>query len=89
MVLSKEAREYKRHFWGYVSTPPIEGPVAVTLLWYRSRKSGDLDKRIGVVLDTLQGAAYKDDKQIVKLTAERYEDPKNPRVEIIVTALNT
>jgi len=84
MVLSKEARAYKMQFWANLVHPPKTGPVAVTLKWYRSRKSGDLDKRIGVVLDTLQGFAYVNDKQIVRLVAERYDDPKHPRIEIIV-----
>lgn len=86
MVLSPEARAYKASLWGtFLRRPiPAKGPVAVTLRWYRSRKSGDLDKRIGVVLDALQGFAYRDDKQIVRLLAERFDDPKNPRIEIIV-----
>ena len=60
----------------------LDGPVAVSITWYRSRRSGDLDNRIKVVLDVLRGLAYHDDKQVVELHAWRYEDKKAPRVEV-------
>lgn len=48
---------------------PILGPVKVDLLWYRGKKVGDLDGRIKIILDALQGHAYENDKQIVDLHA--------------------
>ena len=33
----------------------------------------------------LIGVAYSDDSQIVRIVAERYDDKRNPRVEIEVT----
>lgn len=84
--LSNEARKYKENIAQLGGRGVLDGPVRVTVDWYRSRKSGDLDKRLGVVLDALQGVFYASDAQIVALAARRFEDPKNPRVEITVEA---
>lgn len=79
MVTSREARAYKE------AIPRLAGrqtlilaptQVAISIVWYRAMKSGDLDKRVGVVLDALQGVLYENDRQIVELHAYRAEDPK-------------
>lgn len=87
MVLSVEARAYKLMVERRYTGTPFEGAVAVNICWYRKRRSGDLDKRLGVVLDALQGVAYVNDSQVVRLVAERYDDPKHPRLEVAVEAL--
>lgn len=84
MVLSPAARKYKDNLAQLKGLAVTEGPVSVGLWWYRGRKSGDLDKRIGVILDALQGILYVNDAQIVELVARRYEDPKNPRIVVQV-----
>lgn len=43
--------------------------LSLTLLWRRTEKRGDLDGRIKIVLDALQGFAYENDSQIVELHA--------------------
>lgn len=90
MVTSKMARLYKQA--AALSAlcqgvqDPLVGPVALTVTWYRGRKSGDLDKRLGVLLDALQGVCYANDSQIVEIRAHRSDaDPKNPRVVVTVT----
>lgn len=50
--------------------------VAITVLWYRGRRAGDLDKRLGVVLDALQEIVYANDAQVVQLSAHRYESER-------------
>lgn len=92
MVLSPEARKYKAMVAGYQLRSDTQfhrfdfpTTITVTVVWYRSRKSGDLDKRLGVLLDALQGVAYDNDNQIVELYAIRSDDDhKNPRVEVTV-----
>lgn len=94
MVLSTEARQYKAFALVRVvaatglhaSRFPLfpTAPIRVTLTWYRGRKSGDLDKRLGVVLDALQGIGYRNDGQIVAIVAERLDRPGNPGLAVTV-----
>ncbi len=85
MVLSPEARAYKSSVCRAYKSAEIRGNVAVDVTWYRGRKSGDLDKRLGVVLDALQGVAYATDAQITELSALRIDDPRKARVVVTVS----
>lgn len=89
VLVSEAARTYKREAWrsalADLVTEPTEGPIAVTLLFYRPRKAGDLDNRIKVTLDALNGIAWDDDSSVVELHCYRREDKANPRVEVSVT----
>jgi len=96
-VKSREAREYRarvqlavmRATFGSLTSHQVidaASPMAVTIRWYRAAKMGDLDNRLKVLLDALNGTAYGDDSQIVELHAYRAEDKKNPRVEVTVEA---
>lgn len=82
--LSEEAREYKADAAVLVRTTPIDGPVRVSLDWFRGRAAGDLDKRIGVILDALQGRFYHNDAQIVELRARRFDDKGKARIVVRV-----
>lgn len=95
MVLSTEARNYKVAIkalttaWAARAGVAMqEGPIAIEIHWYRAIKKGDLDKRLGVMLDALQGSIYVNDDQIVRLLATRQDDKANPRVRVVVTALS-
>ena len=88
MVISPEARAYKEQAaWlaRAAGTEPLSGSVAVTLRVYRPAKRMDLDNAVKILLDSLIGVAYIDDSQIVRIVAERYDDKRNPRVEVEVT----
>lgn len=93
MVTSREAREYKAYVASRKWTTTVGGifpapqRVAVRFVWYRSRRSGDLDKRIGVLLDALQGVLYDNDSQITEIHARREDDRECPRVEVTITSL--
>lgn len=63
---------------------PLDGPVVLTCRWYRSRRSGDLDNRLKVLIDALRGYAYVDDKQIIEIHAYRYDHPKNGTVVVTI-----
>ena len=60
----------------------IEGEIVFSIDVFRPRKSGDLDNLIKSLQDSLEGICYKNDNQIVEIHARRFEDAKNPRVEI-------
>lgn len=93
MVVSSEARRYKRDVASLVSPINVafvsKSLVAVTMVLYRPRRSGDLDNRLKVVLDSLNGIAYEDDKQVVEIHAFRHDDKKNPRVEIEISEIGS
>jgi Holliday junction resolvase RusA-like endonuclease len=65
---------------------PLSGDVALSIIWYRGAKRGDLDNRLKVVLDSLSGVAYVDDRQIVQLTATREDRPRRPGLYVEVRA---
>lgn len=90
MVKSAAARQYQEAV-GMLAGPqaliPAPDPVRISVVWYRAMKSGDLDKRLGVLLDALQGICYESDAQIVEIHAYRAEDEKREgRVEVQVMA---
>jgi Holliday junction resolvase len=86
--VSEEAVAYKREA-GYCAIlggcdTPLQGELIVYLDAYRPAKRGDLDNTIKVTLDSLNGIAYLDDQQVVEIHARRFDDKKNPRMEVIV-----
>ena len=72
----------------------IEGPVSIDLKFYLKKpkkpkydeplKRPDMDNLIKTVLDALNGIAYDDDKQIVRISAEKHWAEDQPRTEISV-----
>jgi Holliday junction resolvase RusA-like endonuclease len=59
--------------------------VSVRAIIYFDSRRGDLDNRLKILLDALNGLAWLDDAQIVELYARRELDRRNPRVELTVT----
>lgn len=87
MVVSAEARAYKTEA-GWIAKASgaevLTGPVVLSIDVYRERKSGDLDNKIKVILDSLQGQLYLNDSQIVEIHARLFDDKKNPRAIVTV-----
>jgi crossover junction endodeoxyribonuclease RusA len=89
VLLSSEARKYKKRVEGYCTAnhiTPILGPVRLNVDLYRPRRIGDLDGPLKAVFDALQSFAYENDSQIVELHVRRFDDKHRPRVEIAVSA---
>lgn len=87
MVVSTEARQYKETVgWLVKAASPdwLTGNVALTIKIYRPQKRGDLDNRIKIVLDALQGSVYANDSQVAELHLYLDDDKHNPRVEVKV-----
>lgn len=83
--VSEEAENYKTGArWKalHQHMTPMAGTVAVYVNVYRARKAGDLDNYAKVILDSLNGAAFHDDSQVVELHMWRHDDKGNPRVEV-------
>lgn len=67
----------------------LEGPVCLSYWLWRSRDQGDLMNVDKALCDALEGFWYVNDKQIKEHHAYCMpDDPQNPRVEVLVRALN-
>lgn len=85
VFVSQEATAYKLEAGWTARQAGIEcvsSPVIVRLDVYRPQKRGDLDNYAKILIDSLIGIAYVDDSQIVEIHARRFDDKKNPRVEV-------
>ncbi len=61
---------------------PLEGDLTLTVsIFVRNKNHGDLDNFVKLVSDSLNGVAYKDDKQIKEIHAYLWYD-KNERTEV-------
>ncbi|RZI76130.1 MAG: RusA family crossover junction endodeoxyribonuclease, partial [Rubrivivax sp.] len=86
LVPSGEALAYKATVARLVGTPraqPLAGLVRLSLTVYRPRRVGGLDNTLKVLGDDLNGLAWLDDEQVVAIHAERADDAKAPRVELV------
>lgn len=85
VLLSSEGRAYKK---AVAALAPklflLAGPLGIRVRVYRPRRVGDLNNRIKVIEDALQGVAYENDDQIEYSETFRFDDKDNPRVEIEV-----
>lgn len=87
MVKSAEARDYQSRAYFRARAEDVEiinGSVALELHLYRPQKRGDLDNRLKVLIDSLQGVCYENDSQVVEIHAFLNDDKRNPRVEVTV-----
>jgi crossover junction endodeoxyribonuclease RusA len=87
-VPSTEAKEYKNEVRTLCirnKVKRLHGAIEMDVKVYRPMRRGDLDNRLKVLIDSLRELAYDDDDQIVKITAERFEDKHNPRVVVTLT----
>jgi len=89
LVPSDEATAYKAHVAraaAVARAQPLFGPVHLALTVYRPRRVGDLDNSLKVLNDALNGVAWLDDEQVVRIHALREDDAASPRVELHATA---
>jgi Holliday junction resolvase RusA-like endonuclease len=60
----------------------LAGAVEMVIDIYRPSRRGDIDNRLKLLLDALQGVAYANDAQVTRLTVNNLVDKHAPRVEI-------
>lgn len=88
VVKSDEARKYQESAGDAAraaGAQMLDGDVAITLRVYRPQRRGDLDNRIKVLLDSMQGILFEDDAQVREIHAYLDDDRHAPRVEIEIT----
>lgn len=87
VYLTPEARAFKDEaalVARLAGVEPLAGALVVVLDIYRPRRVGDIDGVLKLALDCLNGVAWTDDRQIVELHVCRYDDKRNPRLELVV-----
>jgi crossover junction endodeoxyribonuclease RusA len=66
---------------------PLVGELEVAIrLYFKGRVFADLDNCQKALLDGMQGVAFTNDKQIRRITCERFTDP-NERAEIEISEM--
>ncbi len=87
-VTSHDALQYKRAvglLCQQARLKPLKAAVTLSVEVFRPAKRGDLDNCLKVLLDALQGQMYLDDAQVKNIIVHRHEDPKAPRVVVVVS----
>lgn len=74
MVKSREAKVYLEGLWQLASRwrqwkVAAGEDVEVAVLWLRTRNIGDLDNRLKILFDGLNGIGWVDDKQVKSIAA--------------------
>lgn len=74
--VSDEAKQFKRDMYYMARAAKVVktlSPVSVSITWHRktAKSTGDIDNRIKVILDSLNGIAWDDDKQVHRLFIEK------------------
>ena len=90
VLLSAVARQYKDTCALAAAAQwkggPLEGRISLHGEFYMDGR-GDLDNRLKVLLDSLQGWAFYNDSQIWELRAVRHHVKREHRVEIEITEM--
>ena len=61
----------------------LKGSIKVNLRFFHGdKRKRDIDNYNKILLDSLSGIVYDDDKQIDSLHIEKYYDKEHPRVEV-------
>lgn len=85
VFLTNESRAFRTLVKYTIQQNLIEGPVCLSINYYRPRKSGDIDGPLKECMDALQDVLYANDNQVVELHVYRGDDKNNPRLEITVS----
>lgn len=90
MIVSDEAKGYKQAIGlicNVAALEPVDGAVSVSIEIRRPAKRRDLDNHAKVLLDSLEGHAYRNDGQIVELYMRMTDNPESPGATVTVTKL--
>ena len=73
--------EVVEQYKGKLHTEELELDVKY---YFGTKHKRDIDNYAKLVLDSMEGIVYEDDKQIKRITIEKFYDKKSPRTEIII-----
>lgn len=85
-------KQYEKSFYlqcNLYRNKRIKGLFELNLSVFNSSQRPDLDNSFKVILDLLQGCrAIENDRNCVKIIAEKFVDKKNPRIEFEIIEVN-
>ena len=89
MYMNKEGKELKEYYcWQAKSQwkgKTTKAPVKVNIeLFFANMRVHDIDNYGKILLDSLTGIVWDDDKQIQSMTVSKWIDKGNPRIEITI-----
>lgn len=88
IVYTKDAREWKKgqaNMLLFLHPVPKPREVRVDILWFLAKgDKGDLDNRLKLLLDALQGFGYENDSQIACLHIDRVREQRWSKMEITI-----
>lgn len=87
-ILSNEYRSAKEAMqWEAKSQwqgEPLDDDVTVNILLHLDSKRPDIDGYLKIILDSIDGIAYHNDRQITELTVHKLHNKKHPHVVVQV-----
>jgi Holliday junction resolvase RusA-like endonuclease len=88
--MNAEGKEFKGRVSAFAKKamrgrdPETEAPIMVTVdIWFRSKRN-DLDGPLKLILDSLEGVVYGNDRQVVALHAHKHHHKTIPSIRIAV-----
>lgn len=93
VYMTKKAKEWKNEVQHIVkeqyTDQPIDGPVALTIVFsFNDNKLLDLDNCLKLTADSLKGIVFKDDHQIVSISAHKKMNQIKDHITIVVDKIN-
>lgn len=87
VYMTKEGKALKESYqWQAKSQwrgKPLEGNIHIEVeLYFKDKRVRDIDNYSKILLDSLTGIVWIDDKQIQKMTISKHIDKDNPRIEL-------
>lgn len=92
LYMTKQGKELKE-LYRLEAKNQYKGKVIVgdcyveIMLFFRDRRERDVDNYNKLLLDSLEGIAYENDKQVKKLTVEKEISVDDPRIEIKINKI--
>ena len=92
LYMTKEGKAIKEQYQLEVQSQ-YKGKVMLVdcameiILFFKDRRRRDVDNYNKLILDSLEGIVYEDDKQVQELTVKKRISVENPRVVIKLTRI--
>ena len=93
VYMVKRAKIWKQDFQNIIREQfigdPIETPIALTVVYsFNDNKLLDLDNLLKITADSLKGVIFKDDHQIISISAHKKMNQLIDHITIVIDKLN-